>query len=313
MHQQHQIDYRRVERGIDYIAAHFREGPALEDVAAAAHVSPFHFQRMFTAWAGVSPKTFARYLSLDHARHALRNGGASLLGAALDSGLSGPGRLHDLFVSVEGMTPGDYARGGAGLGIRYGYADSLFGRLFIASTPRGICHMAFEDAREDAGDDERAHEGEDRGAGGKVAGGKVAGVERLRRMFPAADIMPSDAALHDHAAAALAGAMSGDWSGVEPVRLHLRGSPFQIKVWEALLRIPPAALASYGDVAGSIGRPDASRAVAGAIGANPVAVLIPCHRVIRASGHLGGYAWGVARKRALIGREAASRELMAAG
>ena len=304
MHQQHQIDYRRVERGIAYIAAHFREELAIEDMAAAAHVSPFHFQRMFTAWAGVSPKTFARYLSLDHARHALRSGGASLLGAELDSDLSCPGRLHDLFVSVEGMTPGDYARGGAGLAIRYGHANSLFGRLFIASTPRGICHMAFEDAREDEGEDE----GENRGAGGKAAG-----VERLRRMFPAADIRPGDAALHDDAAAALAGAMSGDWSGVEPVRLHLRGSPFQIKVWEALLRIPPAALASYGDVAGSIGRPDASRAVAGAIGANPVAVLIPCHRVIRASGHLGGYAWGLARKRALIGREAASRDLMAAG
>ena len=304
MHQQHQIDYRRVERGIAYIAAHFREELAIEDMAAAAHVSPFHFQRMFTAWAGVSPKTFARYLSLDHARHALRSGGASLLGAELDSDLSCPGRLHDLFVSVEGMTPGDYARGGAGLAIRYGHADSLFGRLFIASTPRGICHMAFEDAREDEGEGE----GENRGAGGKAAG-----VERLRRMFPAADIRPGDAALHDDAAAALAGAMSGDWSGVEPVRLHLRGSPFQIKVWEALLRIPPAALASYGDVAGSIGRSDASRAVAGAIGANPVAVLIPCHRVIRASGHLGGYAWGVARKRALIGREAAARDLMAAG
>ena len=304
MHQQHQIDYRRVERGIAYVAAHFSEGPALEDVAAAAHVSPFHFQRMFTAWAGVSPKTFARYLSLDHARHALLSGGASLLGAELDSDLSCPGRLHDLFVSVEGMTPGDYARGGAGLAIRYGHADSLFGRLFIASTPRGICHIAFEDTREDEGEGE----GENRGAGGKAAG-----VERLRRMFPAADIRPGDAALHDDAAAALAGAMSGDWSGVEPVRLHLRGSPFQIKVWEALLRIPPAALASYGDVAGSIGRSDASRAVAGAIGANPVAVLIPCHRVIRASGHLGGYAWGLARKRALIGREAASRDLMAAG
>ena len=271
-------------------------------MAAAAHVSPFHFQRMFTAWAGVSPKTFARYLSLDHARHALRDGGASLLGAALDSGLSGPGRLHDLFVSVEGMTPGDYARGGAGLTIRYGYADSLFGRLFIASTPRGICHMAFEDASEDGG------EGEDWGTGSEDAG-----IERLHRMFPAADIMPGDAALHDNAAAALAGAISGDWSRVETVRLHLSGSPFQIKVWEALLRIPPAALASYGDVAGLIGRPDASRAVAGAIGANPVAVLIPCHRVIRASGHLGGYAWGIARKQALIGREAASRELLAAG
>ena len=292
MHQQHQIDYRRVERGIAYVAAHFSEGPALEDVAAAAHVSPFHFQRMFTAWAGVSPKTFARYLSLDHARAALRDGGASLLGAALDSGLSGPGRLHDLFVSVEGMTLGDYARGGAGLAIRYGHADSLFGRLFIASTPRGICHMAFED------DD---------------AGGRQGGLAGLRRVFPAAEIEPGDDTLHDGATAALAGALAGDWSGTEPVRLHLRGSPFQLKVWEALLRIPPAALASYGDVAAAIGRPEASRAVAGAIGANPVAVLIPCHRVIRASGHLGGYAWGVARKRALIGREAASRDLMAAG
>ncbi len=296
MQQQHQIDYRRVERGIAYMAAHSREGPALEDVAAAAHVSPFHFQSMFTAWAGVSPKTFAHYLSLDHARHALRDGGASLLGAALDSGLSGPGRLHDLFVSVEGMTPGDQARAAAGLTIRYGHADSLFGRLFIASTPRGICHMAFED------------EGEDWDAGGKDAG-----IERLHGMFPAAEIIPSDAELHDNGAAALASAISGDWSGIEPVRLHLRGSPFQIKVWEALLRIPPAALASYGAVARSIGRPDASRAVAGAIGSNPVAVLIPCHRVIRASGHLGGYAWGVARKGALIGREAASRDLMAVG
>ena len=165
--------------------------------------------------------------------------------------------------------------------------------------------MAFEDASEDGG--------EDWGAGIKDAGVKDAGIERLHRMFPAADIMPGDSALHDNAAAALAGAISGDWSGIETVRLHLRGSPFQIKVWEALLRIPPAALASYGDVAGSIGRPDAPRAVAGAIGANPVAVLIPCHRVIRASGHLGGYAWGIARKQALIGREAASRDLLAAG
>lgn len=288
MHQQQQIDYRRVACGIAYIAEHFREGLSLEDVAAAAHVSPFHFQRMFTAWAGVSPKTFARYLSLDHARAALRAGGASLLGTALDSGLSGPGRLHDLFVSVEGMTPGDYARGGAGLAIRYGRADSLFGPLFIASTRRGICHMAFED------------EG-------------ASGLAWLHRQFPAADIMPGDAALHDDAAAALAGATSGDWSGVDPIRLHLRGSPFQIKVWEALLAIPPAALASYGDVAAAIGRPGSSRAVAGAIAANPVAVLIPCHRVIRGSGHLGGYAWGTARKQALIGRETATRDAARTG
>ena len=294
MHQQHQIDYRRVERGIAYIAAHFREGLALGDVAAAAHVSPFHFQRMFTAWAGVSPKSFARYLSLEHARAALRAGGASLLGAALDSGLSGPGRLHDLFIAIEGMTPGDYARGGAGLAIRYGRADSLFGLLFIASTPRGICHMAFEDATE--------IEDGDRDGGGS-------GLAWLHRQFPAADIAAGDSGVHADAVAAL----SGDWSGVDPIRLHLRGSPFQMKVWEALLAIPPAALASYGDVAAAVGRPDSSRAVAGAVAANPVAVLIPCHRVIRGSGQIGGYAWGVARKQAIIGREAATRDLLAAG
>jgi len=286
MHQNHQqqIDYRRVERGIAYIAAHFREGPALEDVAAAAHVSPFHFQRMFTAWAGVSPKSFARYLSLEHARAALRTGGASLLGASLDSGLSGPGRLHDLFVAIEAMTPGDYARGGAGLTIRYGRAHTLFGPLFIASTPRGICHMAFEDGNE-------------------------SGPDWLRRRFPEAEITPGDAGLHADAVAAL----SGDWSGVGPIRLHLHGSSFQMKVWEALLNIPPAALASYGDVAAAIGRPESSRAVAGAVAANPVAVLIPCHRVIRGSGQFGGYAWGVARKQAIIGREAAAHEIAAAG
>ena len=284
MHQQQQIDYRRVERGIAYIAAHFHEAPALEDVAAAAHVSPYHFQRMFTAWAGVSPKRFARYLSLEHARAALRAGGTSLLGASLESGLSGPGRLHDLFVAIEAMTPGDYARGGAGLAIRHGRADTLFGSLFIASTPRGICHMAFEDRGE-------------------------SGLERLRRRFPGADIAAADSDLHADAVAAL----TGDWSGIEPIRLHLHGSPFQMKVWEALLNIPPAALASYGDVATAIDRPESSRAVAGAVAANPVAVLIPCHRVIRGSGQFGGYAWGVARKQAIIGREAAMHEMAAAG
>ena len=283
MHRQPEIDYHRVARGIGYIAAHFRESPALEDVAAAAHVSPFHFQRMFTAWAGVSPKNFARYLSLDHARAALRDGGTSLLDTALDAGLSGPGRLHDLFVRIEGMTPGDFARGGSGLAIRYGFADSLFGRLLVASTDRGICHMAFED---DAG----------------------AALDRLRRLFPAAEIMAGDDRLHDNALAALA----GDWSGADPIRLHLRGTPFQMKVWEALLRIPSGTLAGYGDVATAIGRPTAARAVANAIAANPVAVLIPCHRVIRQSGHIGGYAWGRARKQALIGREAAARDLAAA-
>ena len=283
MHRRPEIDDHRVARGIGYIAAHFRESPALEDVAAAAHVSPFHFQRMSPAWAGVNPKNFARYLSLDHAHATLRDGGTRLLDTALDAGLSGPGRLHDLFVRIEGMTPGDFARGGSGLAIRYGFADSLFGRLLVASTDRGICHMAFED---DAG----------------------TALDRLRRLFPAAEIMAGDDRLHDNALAALA----GDWSGADPIRLHLRGTPFQMKVWEALLRIPSGTLAGCGDVATAIGRPTAARAVATAIAANPVAVLIPCHRVIRQSGHIGGYAWGRARKQALIGREAAARDLAAA-
>ena len=288
MHRQPEIDYNRVARGIGYIATHFRAAPALEEIAAAAHLSPFHFQRMFTAWAGVSPTNFSRYLSLDHARAALREGGASLLDTALDAGLSGPGRLHDLFVKIEGMTPGDYARGGAGLVIRYGFVDSLFGRLLVAATDRGICHMAFEDSPVD---------------------GAQPAISRLRAEFPAAEITEDDASRHRDALAALA----GDWSAVAPIRLHLRGTPFQMKVWEALLRIPSGTLAGYGDVAAAIGRPTAARAVAGAIAANPVAVLIPCHRVIRQCGRLGGYAWGTARKQALIGREAAARDLPAAG
>ena len=288
MHRQPEIDFNRVASDIGYIAAHFRAAPTLDEIAAAAHLSPFHFQRMFTAWAGVSPTNFSRYLSLDHARAALRDGGASLLDTALDAGLSGPGRLHDLFVKIEGMTPGDYARGGAGLVIRYGYVDSLFGRLLVAATDRGICHMAFEDSPAD---------------------GAQPALSRLRALFPAAEITEEDASCHRDALAALA----GDWSGVESIRLHLRGTPFQMKVWEALLRIPSGALAGYGDVAAAIGRPGAARAVAGAVAANPVAVLIPCHRVIRQSGQIGGYAWGVARKQALIGREAAARDLAAAG
>ena len=303
MHRQPEIDYHRVASGIAYIAAHFRETPALEDIAAAAHLSPFHFQRMFTAWAGVSPKNFSRYLSLAHARAALRDGGASLLDAALDSGLSGPGRLHDLFVRIEGMTPGAYARGGAGLVIRHGFADSLFGRLLVASTDRGICHMSFVDgARETA---------------------EPASLAALRRAFPEAEIiaageicqgdrLPGDRLPGDTLHADALAALAGDWSGTGPIRLHLRGTPFQMKVWEALLRIPHGALAGYGDVAAAIGRPRAARAVAAAIAANPVAVLIPCHRVIRQSGRIGGYAWGTPRKQALIGREAAACDLAAA-
>jgi AraC family transcriptional regulator of adaptative response/methylated-DNA-[protein]-cysteine methyltransferase len=284
---QARLDYRRIEAAITYIAAHYRDAPSLDEVAAAAHLSPFHFQRLFTRWAGVSPKAFARYLGLDHARALLRRDGASCLDAALDAGLSGPGRLHDMFVRIEAMTPGEYGSGGAGLAIRYGFADSLFGEVIIAATPRGVCHLAFCDV----GD------GDDRGAA----------LARLRATFPEAGISAVETGQQAMSAAAQAAlaALDRDWSSPAEIRLHLRATPFQLKVWEALLRIPMGRLASYGDVAGAIGNPGAGRAVGTAIGANPVAWLIPCHRVIRQTGDAGGYMWGPARKRAIIGWESA--------
>ena len=298
MHNQPQIDYRRIEAAITYIAAHYRDAPPLDEVAAAAHLSPFHFQRLFTRWAGVSPKAFARYLSLDHARALLRHEGASCLDAAYGAGLSGPGRLHDMFVRIEAMTPGEYGRGGAGLAIRYGFADSLFGAVIIAATGRGVCHLAF------CGDGDGDH--------------RSTALERLRTAFPKADISPAEmgpaeagpATISPSAQEALS-ALGRGWSSPAEIRLHLRATPFQLKIWEALLRIPMGRLASYGDVAAAIGRPGAGRAVGTAIGANPVAWLIPCHRVIRRSGETGGYMWGPDRKRAIIGWESARIESQA--
>ena len=295
MHNQTQIDYRRIEAAIAYIASHYRDAPSLDEVAAAANLSPFHFQRLFTRWAGVSPKGFARYLSLDHARALLRHEGVSCLDAAYEAGLSGPGRLHDMFVRIEAMTPGDYGRGGAGLEIRYGFADSPFGAVIIAATPRGICHLAFCD---DGGGDDR-----------DIA------LERLRTAFPEADISPAEAgpATISPSAREALSALGRGWSTPAEIRLHLRATPFQLKVWEALLRIPMGRLASYGDVAAAIGRPGAGRAVGTAIGGNPVAWLIPCHRVIRQSGETGGYMWGAARKQAIIGWESARCDAPLAG
>ncbi|MEX0504169.1 methylated-DNA--[protein]-cysteine S-methyltransferase [Alphaproteobacteria bacterium LSUCC0719] len=277
---QAQRDYRRIEAAIAHIAAHYLHAPSLDELAAAVHLSPFHFQRLFTRWAGVSPKRFARYLSLDHARALLRRDGVSCLDAAYESGLSGPGRLHDMFVRIEAMTPGEYGRGGAGLQIGYGFAESLFGEVLVAATPRGICHLAFADDRE-------------------------AALDRMRATFPAADFVPTGPVPQ---AEAVQAALRMDWSSVADIRLHLRATSFQMKVWEALLQIPTGRLASYGDVAAAIGRPGAGRAVGTAIGANPVALLIPCHRVIRQSGEAGGYMWGASRKQAIIGWESARHD-----
>ena len=272
--------YARIERAIRFIEDNRLDQPGLDEIAAGVGMSPFHLQRVFTAWAGVSPKLFLRYVTLDHAREALTDA-RPVLDAALDVGLSGPGRLHDLSVTLEAATPGEIGAGGRGLDIRYGLHDGPFGRFLVAATERGVCRIAFE------------QEGENP-------------VAALAEAWPNAGLVEDDAHTWRIAGEALA---RGIDTGASPIRLWARGTNFQIKVWEALLRVPAGRLVSYGDIARAVGRPRASRAVGQAVGANPIAVLIPCHRAIRASGRFEtGYRWGSARKRALIAWEAARRE-----
>lgn len=271
------VDYQRIAKAISYLQTHFRDQPVLDDIAAHVGVSAYHFQRMFTTWAGVSPKKFSQYLSLDYAKRLLREN-ASVLEAALETGLSGTGRLHDLFVGIEAMTPGEYKNGGAGLVIDYGFVDSPFGELLVAATAKGICHMAFVQDR-------------------------AAGLAMLAARFPAALQRARENAMHQ----SVQRVFEKEAADLPAIKLHLRGTAFQLKVWEALLHIPQGHLSTYGDLAQKLGKPKASRAVGTAIGANPVAYLIPCHRVIQGNGHIGGYMWGPSRKAAMIGWEAAQR------
>ena len=286
-------DYARIERALVYIREHFRDQPDLDEIAAVAALSPFHFQRLFTRWAGVSPKQFLGYLTLEHAKKTLDRS-ASVLDAAYDSGLSGPSRLHDLFVSFEGVTPGQYKEMGDGLDVRYGVHRDLFGDFVVAATDRGICGLQFFGA-DDAG-------GPDRVLGD------------MRRRLPGARFRPAQDETR-----ALCDAAFGPGRGdpARPLRLWYRGTNFQIRVWRALLSIPPGALVTYGDIARALGRPSAARAVGAAVGANPIGLLIPCHRVIRAASpstglYETGYRWGAARKLALIGWEQAQSEAGAA-
>ncbi len=267
--------YDRIARAIGYINDNFQDQPSLDEMAAAAGVSRYHFQRLFSEWVGVSPKKFTQYLSLEYAKTLLQNDRATLLDAAYETGLSGTSRLHDLFVHIEHMTPGEYKNGGENLQINYCFADSPFGRLIVASTPKGVCHMAFEDNETDAR-------------------------ECLKHRFPNATYNQ----VVDRFQQSALFIFQKDWSELETIKLHLKGSAFQLKVWECLLKIPSGRVATYGDVARSIDKPAASRAVGTAIGENPVAFLIPCHRVIRASGSIGGYRWGSTRKSAILGWEA---------
>lgn len=270
-------DYRRIEAAIRFLEAHADRQPPLRAVAEAVGLSDFHFQRLFRRWAGVSPKRFLQYLTVERAKEALREG-RSVLAAAYESGLSGPGRLHDLFVTVEAVTPGEYKASGSGLTIGYGFRPSPFGECVIAATDRGVCALEFVEG-----------------------GSRREAVDRLVRAWPAAVIRE-----HEAMAASYGERIFGGEGG-RPLTLVLRGTNFQLKVWEALLRIPRGAATTYGDLARATGRPGAARAVGSAVGRNPVAYLIPCHRVLRTTGAFGGYRWGTARKQAMLGWEAAQR------
>ena len=276
-------DYDRIAQAIAYLEAHVAERPSLPNVARVTGLSPFHFQRLFRRWAGVSPKRLLQYMTAQRAKAALRNG-RTVLDAAYDTGLSGPGRLHDLLVSVEAVTPGEVRAAGAGVTIRWGQHETPFGRCLVAVTDRGVCQLAF--------DQERL---------GDLLG-------RLEREWPAARLQRDQAGT-----APFVRRIFAPRHRARPLPLHVRGTNFQLKVWEALLRIPPGTTTSYGDLADRIGAPGAARAVGSAVGANPVAYVIPCHRVLRASGALGGYRWGTDRKRVMLAREAVRRVDSATG
>jgi len=282
METQETINYQRIADAINYIRTNFRDQPNLDDIAEKVNMSPFHFQRMFTDWAGISPKKFLQYLSVEYAKGILKEKQATLFDAAFETGLSGTGRLHDLFINIEGMTPAEYKNGGMALQINYSFADSPFGNILVASTYKGICYLAFADDRDEA-------------------------FKGLQTQFPNARYNQ----VVDHVQQEAMFIFQKDWSKLSNIKLHLKGTPFQLKVWEALLRIPMGGLETYGSLAKGIQSPNASRAVGSAVGDNPVAFLIPCHRVIKSTGEFGGYHWGPTRKSAIIGWEAAQVHKMA--
>ncbi|MCZ6842745.1 MAG: methylated-DNA--[protein]-cysteine S-methyltransferase [SAR324 cluster bacterium] len=270
-------DYARVEAAIRYLEVHYQEQPSLDELAARVHLSKFHFQRMFSRWAGISPKRFMQVLTLGHAK-ALLAESRSVLDAALDSGLSGPARLHDLFVAVDAATPGEFKRLGEGMTIRYGWHSTPFGECLLSLTERGVCGLSFTQPE------------------------RRAALEDLHGHWPRANLTEDAQAT----AATARRIFSAEGGGRQsPLALHLFGTNFQVNVWQALLNIPPGALASYQDIARLIGKPEAARAVGGAVGGNPIAYLIPCHRVIRKSGEIGAYRWGTARKKAMLAWETA--------
>lgn len=266
--------FERIAQALRYIEAHVREQPSLQTVASRIGLSPAHFQRVFTDWVGTSPKRFLQYVSLERAKSLLKEERLSLQRAAWKTGLSGSSRLHDLFVTVEGMTPGEYKNGGASLTISYAFSETPFGRAIVASTDKGVCYLAFHASDQEA-------------------------INDVRSRFPRATLKSGS---DDFQTAALS-IFRADWTDLPRIKLHLRGTDFQLHVWRALLTVPAGTLTTYGSLAGRIQRPKAYRAVGTAVGENPVSFLIPCHRVIQSTGVLGNYRWDPARKTAMIGWE----------
>jgi AraC family transcriptional regulator, regulatory protein of adaptative response / methylated-DNA-[protein]-cysteine methyltransferase len=271
-----ETDYERIRGAIEYVAANFGEQPSVSDVARSVHLSPYHFSRLFRQWAGVTPKQFLQHLTVDYAKKLLTDSRA-VLDVAHASGLSGPGRLHDHLVTVDAVSPGEYKRRGEGVEVRYGLHETLFGSCLVGVTDRGICYLSFAD--------------------GEAAD---AGLSDLRRRWPRATVREDATGTREVARHIGCPRRPGDPTAT----VHLRGTNFQLKVWQALLAIPPGAAVSYGHVGAMIGQPTASRAIGSAVGANPIASLIPCHRVLRKTGGLGGYRWGEGRKVAMLGLEA---------
>ena len=267
--------YHKIAQAISYIDSNFKNQPSLDSVAGHIHLSPYHFQRLFKDWVGISPKKYLQFISSNYAKALLKKDRKNLYETAYETGFSGTSRLHDLFITLEGMTPGEFRNGGANLIINYSFAESPFGDLLVASTGKGICHMSFVDNYDKA-------------------------LANLQEDFPNASyiqrldrIQQNGLFIFQH-----------DWSKLNEIKLHLKGTDFQLKVWETLLSIPFGGLSTYGKIARLINNPRASRAVGTAIGNNPVAYLIPCHRVILQSGSIGDYHWDPLRKKVIMGWEA---------
>jgi AraC family transcriptional regulator of adaptative response/methylated-DNA-[protein]-cysteine methyltransferase len=267
-------DYLRIEQAIRYLETNARRQPELAEIAGAVGLSEFHFQRLFSRWAGISPKRFLQFVTKENAK-ALLDRSENLLETTFQVGLSSLGRLHDLFVTAEAVTPGEYKTRGAGLTIRYGLHPTPFGRCLVGLTDRGICHLGFVESSE---------------------GGAL---DELQDAWRSADLIEDQQATAQLVQPIFDLSRRADL----PLRLHLRGTNFQLKVWEALLRIEPGSLTTYGHIAAMLGRPGAMRAVGNAVGQNPVPVLVPCHRVIRSLGGFGEYRYGSARKKAMLAWE----------